>query len=41
MCGIIAILSNKNIYDYIIYGLTQLQNRGYDSTGLAKCVTTD
>ena len=35
MCGIIAILSDKNVYDYIMYGLTQLQNRGYDSTGLA------
>tara|TARA_B110000908_G_C10259217_1_gene457906 strand:+ start:1506 stop:3326 length:1821 start_codon:yes stop_codon:yes gene_type:complete len=35
MCGIIAILSNRNIYAYIIQGLTQLQNRGYDSTGLS------
>ena len=35
MCGIIAIVSNSNIYTYIINGLTQLQNRGYDSTGLS------
>ena len=35
MCGIIAVLSNKNVYDFIIHGLTQLQNRGYDSTGVA------
>ena len=35
MCGIIAALSNKNIYDVIIQGLQQLQNRGYDSTGLS------
>ena len=35
MCGIIAVLSNKNIYDIIIHGLKQLQNRGYDSVGVA------
>ena len=35
MCGIIAFLSNKNVYDFIIHGLKQLQNRGYDSVGLA------
>ena len=39
MCGIFGILtitSNKeNIYDKIINGLFQLQNRGYDSSGLS------
>lgn len=36
MCGIFGtvILNNENIYDIIINGLVQLQNRGYDSTGL-------
>ena len=37
MCGIFGILtvSAENIYKRIIDGLTQLQNRGYDSSGLA------
>ena len=38
MCGIIGILTkNKNldIYNTILEGLTQLQNRGYDSSGMA------
>ena len=37
MCGIFGILtiSTENIYKRIIDGLTQLQNRGYDSSGLA------
>lgn len=36
MCGIFGILtlSPENIYKRIIEGLTQLQNRGYDSSGL-------
>jgi len=36
MCGIFGILSNapENIFQIIIDGLTQLQNRGYDSSGL-------
>jgi glucosamine--fructose-6-phosphate aminotransferase (isomerizing) len=36
MCGIFGtvIVNNENIYEIIINGLTQLQNRGYDSTGL-------
>jgi glucosamine--fructose-6-phosphate aminotransferase (isomerizing) len=36
MCGIFGIMSikNVNIYSLIIDGLTQLQNRGYDSAGL-------
>jgi len=37
MCGIFGILTTsttENIYQQIIHGLTQLQNRGYDSSGL-------
>ena len=36
MCGIFGILSLKyrNIYEDIILGLIQLQNRGYDSSGI-------
>jgi glucosamine--fructose-6-phosphate aminotransferase (isomerizing) len=36
MCGIFGIISiNKiNIYKYILDGLIQLQNRGYDSSGI-------
>jgi glucosamine--fructose-6-phosphate aminotransferase (isomerizing) len=37
MCGIFGIVlnSNNNIYKLITNGLSQLQNRGYDSAGLA------
>jgi glucosamine--fructose-6-phosphate aminotransferase (isomerizing) len=39
MCGIFGILTTRsnteNIYDKIINGLFQLQNRGYDSSGLS------
>lgn len=39
MCGIFGILTTKsnkeNIYNKIIDGLLQLQNRGYDSSGLS------
>jgi glucosamine--fructose-6-phosphate aminotransferase (isomerizing) len=37
MCGIFGILTtlkNQNIYKIIIDGLVQLQNRGYDSSGI-------
>jgi hypothetical protein len=36
MCGIFGIVlnNNENIYTLIINGLTQLQNRGYDSAGI-------
>lgn len=36
MCGIFGIVLNNNdyIYDLIINGLIQLQNRGYDSAGI-------
>lgn len=39
MCGIIAYLGTNNGYQYIIDGLIQLQNRGYDSAGF--CFTND
>ena len=37
MCGIfgIVIMKKNNIYDLVVNGLIQLQNRGYDSAGLA------
>jgi glucosamine--fructose-6-phosphate aminotransferase (isomerizing) len=37
MCGIFGIVlnNNENIYEIIINGLIQLQNRGYDSAGLS------
>ena len=39
MCGIFGIVllqqNSENIYKIIINGLTQLQNRGYDSCGLS------
>lgn len=37
MCGIFGIVlnnKNENIYDLVINGLIQLQNRGYDSAGI-------
>ena len=37
MCGIFGLVlleNNENLYQIIINGLIQLQNRGYDSTGL-------
>ena len=37
MCGIFGIVlnnNNENIYNLILNGLTQLQNRGYDSAGV-------
>ena len=40
MCGIFGIIinnKNENIYDLIINGLKQLQNRGYDSCGISSC----
>ena len=35
MCGIIGLLSNDAAIDFLIQGLQQLQNRGYDSAGIA------
>ena len=36
MCGIIGILSNCNIniFEFLMMSLLQLQNRGYDSSGI-------
>ena len=34
MCGIIALLSKKKCIEIILNGLKQLQNRGYDSSGI-------
>ena len=34
MCGITAYLGNKNCFSFIYNGLKQLQNRGYDSSGI-------
>ena len=44
MCGIfglITTLKNKNIYEIIINGLIQLQNRGYDSSGICVIKNND
>lgn len=34
MCGICAFIGNEDGYEYIYFGLTMLQNRGYDSAGI-------
>lgn len=35
MCGIIGILTKNNGFEFLLKGLQQLQNRGYDSAGIA------
>lgn len=35
MCGIIGILSNRNVSENILEGLKRLEYRGYDSAGIA------
>lgn len=35
MCGIIGILSNKDVAPVLVEGLRRLEYRGYDSTGIA------
>ena len=35
MCGIVGFLGEGNAYQNIYNGLVQLQNRGYDSAGIA------
>lgn len=39
MCGITAFIGNGNAYNYLMFALKMLQNRGYDSAGL--CVLND
>ena len=34
MCGIICIVSKSNVFDLLVDSLKQLQNRGYDSSGV-------
>ena len=44
MCGIFGIVlnnNNENIFELIINGLIQLQNRGYDSAGLSVVVNNN
>ena len=43
MCGISAIISktSKNVLDIILNSLCQLQNRGYDSAGIAFIQSND
>jgi glucosamine--fructose-6-phosphate aminotransferase (isomerizing) len=38
MCGIIAILGNKNTVPHLVSGLKRLEYRGYDSSGVATIV---
>ena len=40
MCGIfgLVLLENRNLYQLIVDGLIQLQNRGYDSAGLCAAI---
>ena len=35
MCGIVGAVSSKNIIDVLLKGISQLEYRGYDSTGIA------
>ena len=35
MCGIVGAISNKNIVPNLIEGLSRLEYRGYDSSGIA------
>jgi glucosamine--fructose-6-phosphate aminotransferase (isomerizing) len=39
MCGICGFIGYENCYQYLINGLIQLQNRGYDSAGI--CLIDD
>ena len=41
MCGIVGILSIKNnCINYLLNGLKQLENRGYDSAGIC-CINNN
>ena len=39
MCGIVGVISQRNVVDILLEGLTRLEYRGYDSAGVA--VVTD
>lgn len=34
MCGVFGVVGNDNVFDEIVYGLTTLQHRGQDSSGI-------
>ena len=38
MCGIVGYLGNENSTQFVIEGLTLLQNRGYDSVGISSII---
>ncbi len=38
MCGIIGIISQNNVTDHLVEGLSRLEYRGYDSAGIATLV---
>ena len=35
MCGIVGAISNQNVVPHLIEGLSRLEYRGYDSSGIA------
>lgn len=41
MCGIIGYLGNENANQFVIEGLTLLQNRGYDSVGISSILNNE
>jgi glucosamine--fructose-6-phosphate aminotransferase (isomerizing) len=41
MCGIVGYIGKNDCFDYILDGLKQLQNRGYDSAGLCTIFEKD
>lgn len=41
MCGIIGYLGDDSFVEYVLQGLQQIQNRGYDSVGIAHVVNNE
>lgn len=41
MCGIIGYLGNENSTQFVVEGLTLLQNRGYDSVGISSIANNE
>ena len=41
MCGISAYLGKNSSFDYLLNSLKMLQNRGYDSAGIATVLNSD